>query len=171
MNNCSFSLPNVWADQHWPAQTSKTTAAVTTNPLSRLRRTAKRFDRARLILLNIENGGQTGHLKQIMDPLIQIGEFQMPTLAANRGVSLDQFPDSGTVYVIDFAQIQHDRFVAFFGQISNHLAENDIPLSQRDSSADVNDGDSADLPDRGLHLHRGGALHSDSQAVQHSARG
>src|SRR5208337_1035101 len=127
-------------------------------------------DRARLILLNIENGGQPCQLEQIMYSLIQIGEFQLSALVPNRGVSLDQFPDSRTVYVLNLAQVQHDRFLAFFRQVSNNLAENDISLAQRNSPTDVQDGYSAHLPGGGLHLDRGLSFHSDSQPVKDGAR-
>ena len=52
-----------------------------------------------------------------MYPLVQVGEFQLPALVPDRGVSLDQFPDSRTIDVLDFAQVQHDRFLAVFRQI------------------------------------------------------
>ena len=106
-----------------------------------------------------------------MYSLVQIGEFQLPTLVPNRRVSLDQFPDSRTVYVLNFAQVQHDRFLTLFRQISNNLAENDIPLSQRNSSADVNDGYSAHLPGGGLHLDWGRSCHSNPQPVKNRTRG
>jgi hypothetical protein len=145
---------------------------MTTYALSHsLRRAAKGLDRACLILLNIENCGQPGHLEQIMYSLVQIGEFQLPTLVPNRRVRLDQFPDSRTVYVLNFAQVQHDRFSAFFRQISNNLAENDISLAQRNSSADVKDGYSAHLPSGGLHPDGGLSSHSESEPVKNRARG
>src|SRR6266403_2581348 len=159
----------------WPATGSprfEITRTMTTYALShRLRGAAKGLDRASLILLNIENGGQPGHLEQFMYSLVQVGELQLPTLVPNRRVSLDQFPDSRTVYVLNFAQVQHDRFPALFRQISNNLAENDISLSQRNSSADVNDGYSAHLPGGGLHLDWGLSSHSESQPVKNRARG
>jgi len=116
--------------------------------------------------MNIENGGQMGHLKQIMYPLVQIDEFQPAALVSNRGVSLDQFPDPRTVHVQNFAQVQDDRFSSFFRQISNNLAQNNIPLSHRNSSADVNDGYLAHLPDGSLHLDRGTPLHSNSAPIK-----
>src|SRR6266403_2355275 len=159
----------------WPATGSprfEITRTMTTYALShRLRRGAKGVDRACLILLNIENCGQSGHLEQIMYSLVKIGEFQVPTLVTNRRVSLDQFPDSRTVDVLNFAQVQHDRFPAFFRQISNNLAENDISLSQRNSSSDVNDCYSAHLPGSGLHFDGGRPCHSNPQLVKNRARG
>src|SRR5208337_1180043 len=105
-----------------------------------------------------------------MHPLVQIGEFQLPALVPNRGVSLDQFSDSRAVYVLNFAQVQHDRFLAFVRQISNNFAENDISFADRNSSADVNHGDSARLPDGGLHLDGAPSFHADSPPVQDGAR-
>src|SRR6266403_4795054 len=139
---------------------------MTSDSLSHRLCSAKGLDCASLVLLDVENGGQPGHLEQIMHSFVQIGEFQMPTLVPNRCVSLDQFPDSGTIYVLNFSQVQHDRFLALFRQISNNLTENDISLSQRNPSGDVNDGYSARLPGSGSHLDGGRACHSDPQPVE-----
>src|SRR5882762_3530102 len=169
---CGGQTINSWAGQQRPAQGLKQLQTMTTYALSdRLRRAAKRLDRACLILLNIENCGQPGHLEQIMYSLVQIGEFQMTTLVPNRRVSLDQFPDSRTVDVLNFAQVQHDRFLAFLRQISNNLTENDISLSQRNSSSNVNDCYSAHLPGSGLHFDGGRSCHSNPQLVKNRARG
>src|ERR1035437_10389858 len=105
-----------------------------------------------------------------MFSLVQIGVFPLPTLVPNRGVNLDQLSDTRTVDVLNFAQVQHDRLGAFFRQISNNLAENDISLAQRNSSADVKNRYSAHLPGGGLHLDGAPSFHSDSQPVKNGAR-
>src|SRR5258708_25179308 len=120
---CGGQTINSWAGQQRPAQGLKQLQTMTTYVLShRLRRAVKRLDRACLILLNIENGGQPGHLEQIVHSLVQIGEFQLPTLVPNRCVFLAQFPNCTTVHVLNLSEVQHDRFLALLRQISNNLA-------------------------------------------------
>src|SRR5208283_5790645 len=115
-------------------------------------RAATGRDRALLILVNIENGGQPRQVKQIMYALAQIGEFHLPTLVPKGRVGLHQFSHSRTVHVMNSVQVQDDCFLALPSKIQNNLAENDVAFAHCNSSGDVNNSYSTHLPDGSLHL-------------------
>src|SRR5580698_415623 len=105
-----------------------------------------------------------------MHSLVQIRQFQLSSLVPNRGMSLDQFADSRTVDVVNFAQVQDDCLAALLRQVSNNLAEHDIAFAQGDSAAYVEHGYVPHLPGGGLHFDRSLSAHSKSAPIKNFTR-
>src|SRR5580693_7512065 len=110
-------------------------------------------DSGSFVVLHVKYRVEFGDLKQVVDLLRQVKQLQFAALVADGGEGAYQFANAGAVDIADIAQVQQDFLLSFAQQVFDRVTQNHTALAERDSSAQVDDGDSIYLPGTCFHAH------------------
>src|SRR5579863_5722465 len=113
----------------------------------------ERLDGGGFVVLHVEDGVELGDLKQVVDLLGEVQEFQFAALILGGVEGADQFADAGAVDIVDVLEIQDDFLGALAQQFAHGVAQNDAAFAERDAPAAVHDCDSIHYSTTNLHTH------------------
>ena len=103
------------------------------------------FNGGELVVSDVEDGIELGHIKNVVDLLGEVKEFEFAAGIADGSVAADQFSDAGTVDVVDVSKVEDDFFLALSNEVTNGGAKFSDFVPENDAALNVEDGDVGDF--------------------------
>src|SRR5438034_11692169 len=140
------------------------TAGVTRRSTASVRNLPEGLYRSSFVFLHVKDGVELRDLKQIVNLLGEVQQFQFPALVLYRGVGAHEFADPGTVDIVDVSEVQHKFLLALGEQIFHVVAQHNAALAQGDTAAAIHNSDAVNLACAGLQIHWEASLPSAAVA-------
>ena len=88
------------------------------------------LDGGSFVVFHVEDGVQLGDLKQIVDFLGEVQEFEFAALILGSGEGADQFADAGAIDIVNVLKVQNNLLVPLRQDIAHRVAENDAAFAE-----------------------------------------
>src|ERR1017187_6343663 len=116
-------------------------------------RSRKAADGAGFVFVNVEDGIQLGDLQQVLHPLVQVEQLQLPAAVGHGGKARYQLADPRAVDIGNVPEVEQDLFLVLPHHVSQGFAKRTGPFAESDSTGHVHHGDVAHLPSSQLNAH------------------
>src|SRR6267142_1266603 len=116
-------------------------------------RSIKTADGSSFVRKHIEDGEQLRDLQKIADLFRQMQQFQVSIPVFYGGEAADELADSGAVDVVHVRKIEQNLRALVVQQAADCFSQQSAPVSQRDTAAQVHNGNFPSVAMRGVQCH------------------